>query len=260
MSRLRRPLLGAVALFCAGLSVMHFAHPRVARAQAPAARVAASAPGGNLAAQGRGLFVDGCASCHGLDAGGIAGRAPSLRGVGAESADFYLSTGRMPLNNPHDAPVRVKPGYTKPQRTAIVAYVASLGGPGVPAVDPAHGSLSVGQKAFTTHCAGCHQVLARGGIATPAAVAPSLQQASATQVAEAVRIGPYLMPAFSEHQIDQHSLDSIARYVLWTRNPDDAGGWGIGNIGPIPEGMVAWFLALAALVIVARLIGERTPT
>ena len=71
-------------------------------------------------------------------------------------------------------------------------------------------------------------------------------------------MGPYLMPHFDARQIDQHQLDSLARYVLWTRKPDNAGGWGIYNIGPIPEGIVAWFLALAALVIVARLIGERT--
>ena len=71
-------------------------------------------------------------------------------------------------------------------------------------------------------------------------------------------MGPYLMPRFGATQIDQHQLDSLVRYVLWTRHPDDAGGWGISNIGPIPEGMVAWFVAIAALVIVARLIGERT--
>ena len=29
------------------------------------------------------------------------------------------------------------------------------------------------------------------------------------------------------------------------RTPTTAGGWGIGHIGPIPEGMVAWFLAMA---------------
>ena len=55
-------------------------------------------------------------------------------------------------------------------------------------------------------------------------------------------MGPYLMPHFDAKQIDQHQLDSIARYVLWTRHPANAGGWGIYNIGPIPEGMVAWFL------------------
>jgi len=48
--------------------------------------------------------------------------------------------------------------------------------------------------------------------------------------------------------------------VLSTRHPPDRGGWGIGNIGPIPEGMVAWLLAGAALLIIARLLGERRPT
>ena len=71
-------------------------------------------------------------------------------------------------------------------------------------------------------------------------------------------MGPYLMPHFDSRDVDQQELDSIARYVLWTRQPDNAGGWGIGNIGPIPEGMVAWFIALLAMVMVARLIGERT--
>ena len=55
-------------------------------------------------------------------------------------------------------------------------------------------------------------------------------------------MGPYLMPHFDAKQIDQHQLDSIARYVLWTRHPANAGGWGIYNIGPIPEGIVAWFI------------------
>jgi ubiquinol-cytochrome c reductase cytochrome c subunit len=45
--------------------------------------------------------------------------------------------------------------------------------------------------------------------------------------------------------------------VVWTRKPADAGGWGIYNIGPIPEGLVTWWIGLAALVLVIRLIGER---
>ena len=98
--------------------------------------------------------------------------------------------------------------------------------------------------------------MARGGI-TVNAQAPDLEEATPQQIAEAVRMGPYLMPHFDSTQIDQHDLDSIARYIVWTRHPADLGGWGIYNIGPIPEGIVAWFIGLAALVIVARLIGER---
>jgi ubiquinol-cytochrome c reductase cytochrome c subunit len=89
---------------------------------------------------------------------------------------------------------------------------------------------------------------------------PDLQSASARQIAEAVRMGPYLMPHFDSKQLDQHALDSVTRYVLWTRSPDDKGGWGLYNLGPIPEGMVAWFLLLLSLVLFARLIGERTAT
>ena len=67
------------------------------------------------------------------------------------------------------------------------------------------------------------------------------------------------MPKFSARQLDQTTLDSISRYVQSIRHPDNRGGWGIGNLGPVPEGMVTWFLAMAALLAVARVIGERAP-
>jgi ubiquinol-cytochrome c reductase cytochrome c subunit len=214
-------------------------------------------PDPKLVAQGRALYVDGCSSCHGFNANGVPGSGPSLRGVGAGPADFYLSTGRMPLQDPRDQPQRARPHYTPPEIDTLVAYVASLGGPAAPNADPSKGSLSEGFELYSENCAGCHQILGRGGISTGAQV-PDLQEASVKQIAEAVRMGPYVMPRFSEKDIDQQELNSIARYILYTHNPDDAGGWGIGHIGPVPEGMVAWLLAGTALVLVARLIGERT--
>ena len=209
-----------------------------------------------LKAEGSQLYQSDCSSCHGISLKGTPGVAPSLVGVGAGPVDFYLSTGRMPLSNPREEPQRNTPLYDRRQIDALVDFVSSFGGPPAPTADPARGDLAVGLHQFTLNCAGCHQIVGRGGL-TLGAVAPNLQQATAQQIAEAVRMGPYLMPRFDARQIDQHQLDSIARYVLWTRKPDNAGGWGIYNIGPIPEGIVAWFLALAALVIVARLIGER---
>lgn len=210
-----------------------------------------------LIAQGRTLYAAGCASCHGLALRGRPGVAPSLRGVGPGPVDFYLSTGRMPLEQPREEPLRNRPLYTHGQIDALVAYVSSYGGPPAPKASPDAGDIALGLHEFTLHCAGCHQMVARGGL-TLGAVTPNLQQATPQQIAEAVRMGPYVMPRFDAKQIDQHQLDSLVRYVIWTRRPDNAGGWGIYNIGPIPEGMVAWFIGLAALVIVARLIGERT--
>jgi ubiquinol-cytochrome c reductase cytochrome c subunit len=254
---MRRPLLFAVALACAAASIWSFA-ARTSPAQQPPAGPSAAAGGtpSALVALGRSLFLDGCSSCHGLDARGVANMGPSLYGVGAQAADFYLSTGRMPLNNPRDEPTRSHPAYTHAEIVAITAYVGSLGGPPIPLVDPARGSIAAGKQAFTDHCAGCHQELARGGIVV-GGIAPPLQQASPRQVAEAIRIGPYLMPRFTARQIDQPTLDSIARYVQYTKHPDNRGGWAIGNIGPIPEGMIAWLLGLLSLLIVSRLIGER---
>jgi len=210
-----------------------------------------------LKAQGAQLYQDDCASCHGAALRGTRGVAPSLIGVGAGPVDFYLSTGRMPLASPREQPQRNAPLYDARQIDALVDYVSSFGGPPAATADPSKGDLAVGLHQFTLNCAGCHQIVGRGG-PTLGAVAPSLQAATPQQIAEAVRMGPYVMPRFDPRQIDQHQLDSLARYILWTRKPDNAGGWGIYNIGPIPEGIVAWFLAVAALVIVARLIGERT--
>lgn len=226
---------------------------RIAQAGGPVAST-------GIVARGRALYAAGCASCHGFDARGVRNSGPSLIGVGAQAADFYLSTGRMPLNNPADPPVRSHPTYTRAEIRALTAYVGSLGGPPIPHVDTSANTLAAGRKAFTDHCAGCHQVVARGGIVT-GAIAPPLSEATPTQVAEAVRIGPYLMPHFTTKQIDDKTLNGIARYVVWaSRHPDNRGGWGIGNIGPIPEGMVAWFIGIVALLFVIRLIGERTRT
>ncbi|WP_156028385.1 cytochrome c [Candidatus Solirubrobacter pratensis] len=237
----RRRVLAATAVIVGAAAVAAFAQPGAAQ----------SPPAG-----GRALFASACSACHGMDARGVRGKGPSLVGAGAAAADFYLETGRMPLSHPDVEPQRNDPAYTAPQRRALTAYIGSLGGPGIPRVDPKAGSVKDGFSAFTEHCAGCHAITAKGGVAPPGA-APALQQATATQIAEAVRVGPYLMPKFGTRQIDQHELDSITAYVLSTHHLPDKGGWGIGNIGPIPEGMVAWLLAGTALLIVVRLIGER---
>jgi len=164
----------------------------------------------------------------------------------------------MPLAHPDDEPVRNPPAFERAQRKALIDYVASFGGPPVPATDPAEGSISQGQRLFADSCSGCHQIVGRGGIVPPSGVAPPLQKATATQIAEAIRIGPYTMPRFDELHLDDREVASIASYVVSTRDPADRGGWGIGHIGPVPEGMVAWLLAGVALLLVVRLLGERT--
>ena len=83
--------------------------------------------------RGRTLFLDGCSSCHGNDAKGKQNIAPTLVGAGSAAADFYLTTGRMPLSNPTDQPTRAPPAYNRQDIDALDAYVGSLGqGPAIP--------------------------------------------------------------------------------------------------------------------------------
>jgi ubiquinol-cytochrome c reductase cytochrome c subunit len=224
-------------------------------------------PGTPLVEYGRQLFAANCASCHGPAGKGIftpmqgagdeTGLGPSLRGVGALAADFYLRTGSMPLESPHRQPRRDRVLFSEREIRALVAYIASLGaGPAVPTPHPGDGNLAAGLQLFTEHCAGCHQVLARGGYVT-GAVAPSLDSSTSVQIAEAVRAGPYLMPRFSRRQISDAQLDSIIRYVQYAKHPDDRGGWAIGHVGPVPEGLVTWFIGIAAIVATCVVIGRR---
>jgi len=111
-------------------------------------------------------------------------------------------------------------------------------------------------RLFTQNCAGCHQVAAQGGLVV-GGTAPRLADSTPTEIAEAVRVGPYLMPRFTRRQLSDRDVDSVIRYVQLTQRPDNRGGWGIANLGPIPEGLVAWLLAGVALLGVAVVIGGR---
>ena len=130
---------------------------------------------------GAALYAANCASCHGpagrgvatphTGAGGVPGQGPPLRHVGALAADFYLRTGYMPLEDPHQQPSRSRVLFPEGDIRAIVGYVASLGnGPPIPHPQPQRGSVASGQKLFVDHCAGCHQVLAAGGYVTGAVI------------------------------------------------------------------------------------------
>jgi ubiquinol-cytochrome c reductase cytochrome c subunit len=239
----RRTALG-LALCCLGTAVWS------------AAAGSQSTPAGGPAARGRALYLQSCASCHGEDLRGRPKQGPSLRGAGPAAVDFYLSTGRMPIDSPTDEPTRASPAFARPDIAALVAYVGSFGGPGIPAVNPARGSIARGKEAFTERCAGCHQVVARGGIITGAYV-PALRDVTPRQLGEAVRIGPYLMPKFGPRQVGARELNDLAAYARFTHRPDDRGGWGIGNLGPVPEGLVAWLLGGVVLLAVVRVLGER---
>lgn len=231
--------------------------PVVAALAAGGAHGAAGAPQDD-ADLGRRLFVSDCASCHGVDGSGVEDQGPSLQDAGAASAHFYLTSGRMPMATTEGQSRRKPVRYDEEEIDALVAHVASLGhGPEIPEIDPTRGDLARGNRLYSANCASCHNSAGSGGALGQAVFAPAVHQATPLQVAEAVRVGPGAMPAFSETTLNDQQLDDLVRYVEFLDDPVDRGGLPLGRVGPIPEGLVAWVVGLGLPLLAAAWIGRR---
>ncbi|MEO3931057.1 c-type cytochrome [Micromonosporaceae bacterium B7E4] len=264
----RRALLIAVVLGLAAgpVPVPAVAAPTPTATSVPDPAASPAAPGGPTgtappadpaSARGADLYLRSCASCHGPSGQGSQ-RGPGLAGVGPASVDFQLSTGRMPLEKEAAQPPHRRPAFSAEDIRAIVAHVESFGGggPEIPTVSP--GDLRTGREVFLANCAACHSAAGVGATLTNGLVAPSLQGSTPLQVAEAVRVGPGLMPAFPETVLRQQEVDALASYVQELRGDRlDRGGAALGRLGPTTEGLVAWGVGLLLLVLAARWLGRR---
>jgi ubiquinol-cytochrome c reductase cytochrome c subunit len=217
--------------------------------------------------RGRTLYARDCAWCHASDGSGTE-RGPDLLSGrnGAANADFYVTTGRMPLNAPSETTKRSEPSYTPGEMEDIVAYTASLGGdgPDIPSVDLAEGDLGQGAELYLENCAACHSTTAIGGTLTTqpgpvnrSPVAPGLSASTPLEIAEAMLVGPGNMPVFGSDTFTDEEVNSIVRYVVYLQNPDDRGGAPLQHVGPVTEGALGWIVGLGALLLVARAVGTR---
>ena len=170
----------------------------------------------------------------------------------------------MPLGDPRlfaldvrKTPARHRPRYSRAVIDALVDYVASFGagGPGIPPVDLRAANLAEGGELFRAQCAACHAWAGDGG-ALLHREAPALHRATATQIAEAVRVGPGLMPAFGTAAVSDRQLDSVVAYVRYLDHPKDRGGNPLWHLGPVAEGAIAWIFGTGILVLATRWIGE----
>ena len=240
-------------------------------------------------AAGEHLINSECSSCHGVGGHGTS-RAPSIIAEGAAGVDFYIRTGRMPLNNPNDEALQHHSDFTEGEIEQLDSYVAALpkidhvsnagapGDPGIPVIQPlctgAAASdpatlaqerkgtspcvtLSFGSTTFTLNCAQCHQIAGRGGLLSKADVIPTIQNASLLVAVEAMRIGPEPMPVFGPGQLNENQVSAVAHYVEYLHQPSHPGGLTISGFGPVAEGFVGIVVGLGLLLLVSRLIGNR---
>lgn len=239
-----------LSAFAAVAAVVFWLAYRPAQASAPVARRPS-------VSDGRQLFLRDCAVCH-RPRGQGSDKAPKLTDVGTAAVDFMIRTGRMPLDHPGAKMERHDPKYDEAEIRSIDAYAATFThGPQIPHVDINGANLRRGNSLYRENCAACHQAVGAGGALAFGEKAPPLNKATPLETVEAARIGPGQMPKFDHKTLDQRQATQVAAYVHYLHQPRDPGGWSLGHLGPVPEGLVAWALGLGALIIITALLGIR---
>lgn len=249
----RRALVGWMVL--AGALLALFALARDAGADAGAE---GEVPESQLQGADRGslLYAQQCATCHGADGNGgpvpqYGGQAPAMRpeenpNVTAAYLDLVMSTGRMPpAESPYDNRQR-EVVFDADERADIIAFMREefdVDG-SVPQV--VEGDAANGQNVWNTNCAHCHGAIGAGGVAGAGAWTPSVNDKSAQQIVEAIRVGPFQMPGFSEAQISDAAAADVAAFMEEAAN-EPGTPLGLTELNPVYASAFVGVLALLML-------------
>jgi ubiquinol-cytochrome c reductase cytochrome c subunit len=166
--------------------------------------------------------------------------------------DFQMSTGRMPGKDIGPEMPNKPVTFTTAQIHSIADYIASLGGgPAIPSaaeVSPTGADTALGQSLFITDCAQCHNFDGAGGALTYGKFAPALDRSTPTQIYEAMLTGPEAMPVFSDTTITPAQKRAIISYSTKLRAEPNPGGFSLGRIGPVTEGIVGFLGGIGVLI------------
>jgi ubiquinol-cytochrome c reductase cytochrome c subunit len=270
LSRHRRGPLAGVVVLLLGLVLSGTLYSLFAPAQAQEQESDAE-----QVAKGRELFLVGCSFCHGqngegiLTADGESQLGPSLVGVGAAAVDFQVGTGRMPMAQPGAQAAEREPTYNEEEIAALAAYVASLGpGPAIPdesdysveglSEEEREAAIVRGGQIFLTNCTACHNFAGEGGAMPQGGHAPKIRGVEPRHVYEAMLTGPQNMPVFSNGNLSPEAKRDVIAYLQSLEETPEYGGFGMGGLGPVSEGMFAWILGIGACVGSAIWIAAHT--
>nr|WP_235958512.1 c-type cytochrome [Nocardioides acrostichi] len=265
----RRPIAGALLLLLGLLTA-----GALYTAVLSPANAAKTQSDTELAEQGRKLFLVGCSTCHGTNGEGVTTLrgnqlGPSLVGVGAAAVDFQVGTGRMPMAQAGAQAPSKPEAYDQDEIDALAAYVASLGpGPAVPnssdysldnMTDEAQEAAIVrGGQIFLTNCTACHNFEGSGGAMPEGGSAPKIRGVEPKYIYEALLTGPSNMPSFSNGNLTPEEKRDVIAYLGSLNDSADYGGFGMGGLGPVAEGLIAWVGGIGILVGFAIWIAAHT--
>ena len=206
----------------------HAGHGGLARRRSPAP----PAPGSGAA-----LFAANCSGCHGDHGQGCIG--PS------QQADAFPSlVAGMVTRGGISMPAFRQ--FSPAQVAAVADYVATQ----IAAPAARSATVAQGGELFRLYCSGCHSSTGRGGALSQGRNAPSLADYPAAEALAAMILGRGNMPVFADTTFDVRQQAAVALYVETLQAPPSPGGWGLGYIGPVTEGLAA-FVGLGLLVLLA---------
>lgn len=255
----RRSPLAAIFVIVAGLLMSGGSYAVATTAvETTTAKTAISAQ--EQIREGEKLFLANCATCHGVN--GVGTKAgPTVIGVGAASADFQVSSGRMPGQASGPQMPKKAVQFTEEQIAAMAAYVGSLGvGPEIPtaAMLEADGDPSRGGELFRINCAMCHNAVGAGGALTEGKWAPGLDGVSAKHIYEAMQTGPQNMPVFNDANLTPSDKKDIITYLNYVETNPSAGGYELAGLGPVAEGLFLWIFGFGLIILITMWLGAKS--
>jgi ubiquinol-cytochrome c reductase cytochrome c subunit len=270
LSRHRRGPLAGLAVLLLGLLISGSLYAVFSPAQADS-----QASETEQVAKGKELFLASCSFCHGQNGEGVPTvrdgyqLGPSLVGVGAAAVDFQVGTGRMPATGGGPQVPQKEVTYTADEIAALAAYVASLGpGPAIPNAseysldnmtdEQRQEAIVQGGLIFRTNCSACHNFEGAGGAMPNGGYAPKIRGVEPKYIVEAMLTGPQAMDNFSNGNLSVEEKRDIIAYLQSIEDNPEYGGFGMGGIGPVSEGMFAWIVGIGSLVGAAVWIAAHT--
>jgi ubiquinol-cytochrome c reductase iron-sulfur subunit len=239
------PVVAAVALAIVLPGVVRAAtsSPTPTSAASPAGLAASPAAAASVSptpaipapGSGAGIYAANCSGCHGDHGQGLIGPSqqadafPSLVAGMVERGGISMPAFRQ---------------FSAAQVAAVSTFVATQ------IADPAARTATIaeGGRLFRLYCSGCHSSTGRGGALSQGRNAPSLADYPAAEALAAMILGRGNMPNFAGTTFTVRQQASVALYVQLLQAPPSPGGWGLGYIGPVTEGL-ACFAALGLIVL-----------
>src|SRR5690554_538270 len=160
----------------------------------------------------------------------------------------------MPLQMQGPQAPQKEPQFTQPQIEAMSSFVQSVApGPSYPADEilDGEGDVAHGAELLRINCAMCHNVAAAGGALTEGKYAPGLANTSALHIYAAMVTGPQNMPVFGDMNLSDEDKRDIISALLYQQEAVAIGGFTLGSLGPVSEGLFIWIFGIGALVAIS---------